>query len=140
METQTLESVLIDAIQKTQGAVGEAVDFVVEQSPEVVQQLLLWNFTISLIWFCVGWIGIFVSYKIFRFLISQSPPERGETWAYKVWSDGDVWMNPALVFSHVFNAALAFCCLIAVLSHLTWLKIWIAPKLYLLEYAASLIK
>lgn len=27
-----------------------------------------------------------------------------------------------------------------ILSDLTWLKIWLAPKLYLLEYAASLIK
>ena len=29
---------------------------------------------------------------------------------------------------------------IAVVAKMTWLKIWLAPKLYLLEYAASLIK
>ena len=30
--------------------------------------------------------------------------------------------------------------IIAVVTNMTWLKIWLAPKLYLIEYAASLIK
>ncbi len=30
--------------------------------------------------------------------------------------------------------------IIAVAINMTWLKIWLAPKLYLIEYAASLVK
>ena len=30
--------------------------------------------------------------------------------------------------------------IIGVVTNMTWLKIWLAPKLYLIEYAASLVK
>lgn len=30
--------------------------------------------------------------------------------------------------------------IIATVTNMVWLKIWLAPKLYLIEYAASLIK
>jgi Na+-transporting NADH:ubiquinone oxidoreductase subunit NqrE len=114
-----LESVLVDAIQKTQAGIGEAVDFAITQAPDVIQQLLLWKTIQSLAIFIplvlialafLGWI----------------------VWAVKKekdYSEGYAFLTMGFfVFS-------ALAC-----NQLTWLKIWIAPKLYLVEYAASLVK
>ena len=50
--------------------------------------------------------------------------------------DGDIapWIP---VTATVFALAALGC---AVLINIDWLKIWIAPKVYLIEYAASLVK
>lgn len=124
--TQTLDSVLIDAIQKTQGAIGEATDFVLAQAPELIQQLLLWKATESFIEMAIGiaiavWTVVFVK-KMVLVYKEDSPHEWG-----------------ILTTMTIMAACIPMGISLAIIN-LTWLKIWIAPKLFLLEYAASLIK
>lgn len=141
-----LEKVLIESIDKFNGAVDKGVDFALTQAPEVVQELLLWKSVTSFIGFAFGvlMLGlgfVYVFYTV-RSIIKTRPEKGGECNLY--W-DAFVYHNPSLtVYSAVVFPVLT-------LSHTTvfltvaiqnndWLKIWIAPKLYLLEYAASLVK
>lgn len=48
-------------------------------------------------------------------------------------------MSP-LVIIFGFGAGLYAITVFGLIANLTWLKIWLAPKLYLIEYAASLMK
>ena len=115
--------------EKLQEALAELInltiqgkDFVLEQAPDVITQLLAWELTINLIGFCFGvlllvWIPI--SWRMSR---------NGK---YRV---DDV---PVLgIISSVLGGVLG----IAFVSEtLVWIKILIAPKIFLLEYAAELI-
>lgn len=98
-----------------------------EQTPDIVQQLLSWKFYESVIT-CAGFgfvLAITIGMSIRSF--------------YKV-KDGSFddsffeYMGPTVwPFLSVLMAMGFF-------SSFAWVQIWVAPKVYLLEYASSLIK
>ena len=115
---EELQVTLNDALVGIITDVTATKDFIVSEAPEVIEQLLTWNMCISLAFFVV-WllvISVFVFYLV-----------RG---IRNHW-DGDGIM--ALMFGSVLS-------LLGVVGSTSWLQILIAPKLYLLEYAASLVK
>ena len=135
-EATTLDAVLIDAIQKTQGAIGEAADFALAQAPDVVQQLLLWAAISEGIKCILSVVILTACCKTVMFIVNYPKPD-GAFDKNLIWWGNDLQpavavLAPVLI---VMSAGLAAC-----LFNLTWLQILIAPKLYLLEYAASLIK
>ena len=73
MTETTLDQVLIDAIQKTQAGVGEAVDFAVSQAPDVIHQLMIWKFTESILVFMLGVVSIWFNIRLFKYA-SKKPP------------------------------------------------------------------
>jgi hypothetical protein len=130
-----LEQVLLDTIQKSSAVTGEiydgakkvtgkAIDFAVEQIPDVIHQLLMWKFAHSLLYFFVFLIltGLLI-YATYKIIIIENNSKY----------DG------AQIFA-LFSGAGSIGCFFGVLGNLTWLKIWIAPKVYLLEYAAELVR
>lgn len=119
-----MENALIEIIND----VVNAKEFIISEIPEVVSQLLAWNFTISLISFLTFIVltVIAVKYEIKFFksdLFKGFKSAIGEA-AY-------LFSGFITFFIHVF---------IFGLLNADWLKIWIAPKLYLIEYVANLIK
>lgn len=145
------QKVLSDLLSRAVQGVDKAVEFSQAQIPDVIHQLLVWNFVSSLITTILTLLTIpLVSW----FLIKQSKKKEigvfgngeGYSWNYGkpkykttfFWKrDGDfnefVIVLVAVVATYsviVFNT----------IANMTWLKIWLAPKLYLLEYAASLVK
>lgn len=137
-EEQTLtplEQTLVDTIKGASAVTGDvyagvksvtgkAIDFAQQQIPDVIEQLLRWNFAKSLIAFLFGIIAIgIVSFSIFCL------QKKGK------WEDFDIntVSGMMVIFIGTPSLSLVFC-------NLTWLQIWIAPKVYLLEYAAKLIK
>lgn len=117
---EELQQALADLVNKSVEIGGDAIAFTQEQLPEVIQQLLIWKAAESLILCaaCVGWIVFtcFASYKV-----------------HKVTNDSDV--TPFIVM-----VAVAVCLPAFFNLNLIWLQIWLAPKVYLIEYAASLAK
>lgn len=109
--------------------VGEAA---MAEIPIVVQELLTYNFVISLIGFIV-WLSVAIGswYGVYRFFKwGRMKDQHGRT---------NIYLND------MEPAAVLFPLIAIVVSPLflacnTWLKIWLAPRVYLLEYAASLIK
>lgn len=125
-----LESVLVESINKFNGAIDKGVDFALEQSPDVIQQLLVWNATLSAIsmlafvLLAIAW--IVAEIKLFNKLKKEEQLDDIDAIFFVYIAGGLARIIPTLAISHLFS--------------LTWLKILIAPKLYLLEYAATLIK
>ena len=99
-------------------------DFILAEIPDVVFQLLRLKFVESLI-FCI--LGIVLAVALVRL-----------DWCFYKKLKENYSDDVELVFLTLFCNIpwVAVFCLI----NLDWLKIWIAPKVYLLEYGASLIK
>ena len=118
--------------EELQGALTEilngvltAKDFMLAELPEVVQQLLLWKFWIHFIYFIVCLICVIIS-GIIAVKVSKFFKESGD--------EIGTFIAPFLV-----TCAAGFP-LMGAIFNLTWLQIWLAPKVYLIEYAASLAK
>jgi len=132
-----LNKVLIDAINSTKDGVGQAVDFAVAQAPDVIQQLLLWRAVDSIISCLVGLLCFLAIYLFWRFVKSYPQPESFSSGNLVWWDKGE--LHPLTAIFGGIAVIVLFICAIGLIN-LTWLKIWIAPKLFLVEYAASLVK
>ena len=137
MEEQNLqtavETSLIKSIEGIQKTGTELIDALYEQAPEVVSQLLLWHGIESLLMCLIGFAFLTVPF-----------------WLYKI--GRAIYINLEVAkehdqFTFWFPASLVgvICSVLFLMAgfqkcNLTWLKIYIAPKVYLLEYLANFIK
>ncbi|ELO9329979.1 hypothetical protein ACV4JJ_005268 [Escherichia coli] len=149
MEEQA-NKILVELLKKASNGIDAAVSFSQAHIPDVVHQLLLWNMVDSLI---KTLIAILTIPLVFWFMKKQCQRvetgkigDEGYSWErgnpkYRptmVWdSKGDINL---LIMPLVGVLALWGIFIIGVVTNMTWLKIWLAPKLYLIEYAASLVK
>jgi hypothetical protein len=135
----TLKQAVAQVLTQATKTVGDAKDFVLAQLPDVVRQLLAWKFACSLIENLV-WVGLLIVSSI---ILRRSFKDN-------VWKDdGSVRYDvhpqhgwPRFVLG-VFSAAATVVSTIGTMIELcnpTWLQIWIAPKVYLIEYAKDFIK
>lgn len=122
---EELQVVVTSILEKSLKVAEASGEFLVEQTPEVLQQLLLWHGVESGIWFTVNLATLLV---IVFYLIPKSVKgckDKDGNW--------EEWC-PMLMFWSI-------PIVITLLSvDIVWLKILIAPKLYLLEYATSILK
>lgn len=99
-------------------------DFVVEQAPDVVQQLLLWELASSCIWAAAILLAITLVWLGRRWLVSLDDyDDEGRITTAFIAAVITSFLSVPLLF----NIAAA-------------LKVLVAPNIFLLEYAASLIK
>ena len=123
---EQLQTALVQLLDKALVGVDAASEFLVEETPEVIQQLLVWYGVYNAL-LCLG--GLALAYAIYKVTAiahdkykQSHDPDMGFFWFIAV----IVATLPAIIASLMVN--------------LTWLKIWIAPKIWLLEYASSLVK
>jgi hypothetical protein len=125
----------------------KVAEFGAEQIPIVLQQLLLWHWTASFFAFLFGLAMVVVP------ILMRNAFKRNLKFASDAKRNGDDWaildgFKTISSFRHdlmVFiNGTLPWVCvvigLVVALSNFVWLKILLAPNLYLLEYAAGLVK
>lgn len=130
--TDTLNSALVGLIN----AATSATNFLIDQIPDVPYQLLLWKAVESAVCTVIG-------IAIIGFMLYQYQKlYRKQLASAKVYHDGTKdTENIHLIFA---LAGLPLGIITGLLAEkflsLTWLQIWLAPKIYLLEYAAKLIK
>jgi hypothetical protein len=121
------EEVLGKFLQSTLDTAEKVGEFAVAQLPELVQQALNWYFAYGLIQFVAGValaiFAIVVDVKLFK---SALKTESDDVIFGVYFVLGMVPRIPAWVV--VFN-----------LVNFQWLKIWIAPKLWLVEFATKLV-
>lgn len=126
-----LQKVLADIITRVTSGADAAIQFGKEQIPEVLKQLLIWNFTFSfLIWFSAT--AIIIGYIIWMLTKFR--------WWFKNQRSTTTELDAAITAVTIIWGIITFIMIFVFWCNLDWLKIWVAPKLYLLEYAASLIK
>lgn len=124
---EVLEQELVKIITKATSAAEGAGKFLVEQTPDVINQLLWWEGVISL-WNTALPIIIFIP-CIILFIRNIEDAVNADEFDKSM-------VIVILSFVGTFGSFLKFC----VAGNLTWLQIWIAPKLFLIEYAAGLVK
>ena len=115
----------------TKGAEG-LYAFGQEQVPEVLTQLLMWKGVSSGL-LCLLFFSLFCSSLYLIWRVKNSKPE--SMWRGR---HGDLYEGSIAVFVCAPIAAAVFFGV--TLANHDWLQILIAPKLYLLEYAAQLVK
>ena len=133
---EQLQLAVSTLIQTSLNAIDKGTAFLSNQIPEVIQQLLLWKAVASFIEFSSG---IFIIGGIFAWLIYQ----------YKYWTTTvtTTWGTKKIrLYAEAGPFSLLNIFLIIRLLYgssrinLIWLQIWIAPKLYLIEYAKDFLK
>lgn len=107
-----------------------AVDFMVAELPEVIQQLLLWKMWEYLICNAAG---------IILMIVVIVACIKGTKAILKSKEKSDYGMEE-MFFIPMSIGAVVFSIMSCSLVNIVWLQILIAPKVYLIEYAASLAK
>ena len=130
---QSLSQILDQAVSGVQAGVS----LLSAELPDVIHQLLMWKMIESLI-LCAG--GIIFTVGAIRWFAKNSGRGKEVGTKYKATLTHDEqgviapWI-PILIFPLIFMISIA-----SITINITWLKIWLAPKVYLIEYAASLVK
>lgn len=118
-----LQQALAAMLNKTVSGIEAGAQFLQEQLPEVIQQLLLWKAVESGVVFSAFLIATFLSaYCTRRFWLWVSEDDSG----------GEPFVLVPITLTGLL--------LLGACKSLEWLQILIAPKVYLIEYAASLTK
>jgi len=125
-KSTALNDELAALINKSLAGADAAASFLQAQLPDVIHQLLVWHAVssflsqaLSVAWF----IGLVLWVK-------AGTKNKGMGALHEEWLAGTIGVGfvGSIVFILVF------------FYNFDWLKIWLAPKIYLLDYVASLVK
>jgi len=124
---ETLQPIIEQAIAQLQ----QGADWLSGEIPLYIQELLKWHFTMSLIWFMVG--VLFAVLTIVWLVFCKR-------WfgIDKFWEDKTRTM-PCQFSTGIICIASLFATPSLIFSNLTWIKILIAPRVFLVEYLSNLI-
>lgn len=142
---EQLNNALAELITTALSGVDKMVEFSKEQIPDVVMQLLWWHGMSSALGCILGLLFLAGGHKLIQICCkgSNENSESGEAnWAMKphYYKTGHFEPTGLFCMGLIAGILLFFIGIIVTVINFEWLKILIAPKLYLLEYAASLIK
>jgi flagellar biosynthesis/type III secretory pathway M-ring protein FliF/YscJ len=165
---EELQQAIVKVIESMTGVAQSAYSFGAEQLPDVVQQLLLWHMMHSMIFFGLGLIllaaSVFMLIRKFsgKQLAARKAAadnarrayEAGESWTRydksssvtSIMYDDIMKRENAIivderdVLSCLGTSIFGVVGLSVMFSNLTWLHILVAPKVWLIEYAAGLVK
>lgn len=140
MEEQA-NKILVELLQKASNGIDAAVSFSQAQIPDVVHQLLIWSFVHSALSQVTGLLLLIAAIKLPSF--ARTVRNNGERWTSFDGCPNDgyfissFYYDICTVFAPVFGSIIGVS---IIAFNFEWLKIWLAPKLFLIEYAASLVK
>lgn len=126
---EATQAALTELLQKVLKGIDTAASFSAEQLPAVIQELLMWNLVSSLLIQIVSVIYIVLFCIYFPKVVTYGT-------SYECQGAHE----PMCFFGCVAAVIMAIVALLDFFSNFDWIKIWIAPKLYLLDYTAVLIK
>lgn len=117
---------LTGLVELTKTGAVKAIEILQVQAPELIKQIMAWEFAVSLAHFMIG----VISFLSLVFLVRKAP---------KWWKDADC--EPTIkTFGSIVWGITGVLIGFASISNVIWLKILIAPKLFLIEYFTALIK
>ena len=128
-----LDQQLANMINKAMQGAEQAGEFLVSEIPEVVTQLLMWHAVSGLVWAIIGLLGITIALFIVRPNLWKEDGKMYDT--RKSEPTGTcVWRCILCIIIGFFGFGNFFA------NFMTPIQIWVAPKVWLIEYAASLAK
>jgi hypothetical protein len=132
MMNEQLSIALATILEKALAAAQTGGQFLSEQLPDVIQQLLLFKAIESAVVCAIG-LAICAAIAVAGYRLWKA----GVAIPYNKYdNDGREGRMIIGCAMQIAAGVIASC----ILTHMTWLQIWLAPKVYLLEYAAQLVK
>ena len=127
------EEVLLSLITQAE----DAAVFIKGEIPEVLEQLLMWEFAHSLAMFIIGVlipVAVFIGSRFWWSKIKDKDAGSSNEFMGIDHNYSFPWFFLSVIASVIALAAFNR------LINLTWLQIWLAPKVYLIEYSSELVK
>jgi hypothetical protein len=141
-----LEVALAKAVTKTVDSIDTAAGFLAAQAPEVISQLLLWHGIKSALVCAIGMVMLYVIQYIGRHYlgpgdkIDPGKEDRENNYRQTLTHNEDGEWCVRTLFTACVGVIGFFIGLNLITSNLDWLQILVAEKIWLLEYAAKIIK
>ena len=104
-------------------AIASGIDIVKAQAPDLVHEFVKWKFAEAAVFTIIGVIGLLVIFT---------------SW-YKFNKKCD-WDGEVMTLSSLVCAVITIPCCVLTCNIMTMIQIWIAPKIYLIEYIVKAIK
>ena len=141
---EQLETQLVEILQSVSTSVGDAKEFIIAELPDVVQQVLSWYTVLSVVENIIGIIlFVFMVYIIRNMVVKPDSMNTANivqrfSFMKDPYAENGIEYSPAVLLV----IAVTFGLFLVAMSKLNivFLKILIAPKLWLIEYAATLGK
>jgi hypothetical protein len=121
---EIFKGMIVKAMEASGSAIEQAVDVVQTQAPILVGEMLTWYFIYNLLLALLGLLLLFAAWKQLAWVHKKVAVDEWDVFAY-------------------FPSSIVFGVLVligSILFNVQWLKIWVAPRLWMIEYAASLVK
>jgi len=140
---EELQKALGELLSKANNGIDAAGDFLAVELPDVIQQLLMWHGMYSFIMFIVGFLLLTTMPITLKSCLrvkdrAKSDYDNGEPWT-RYDSSGTSTTSHLYDFIFIIYALLPIQIIIGLQCiNLEWLQIYLAPKVWLLEYAAKL--
>jgi len=125
---EKLQEQLTTILKSATETAKQAGAFLSDDVPDVVNQLLLWHGVESFIYFTLG-ILLFILGVVYIIFLTRNARKNG----IEIFSYYEPYWCLYLLTVIPWTISLS-------LLEFKWLKIWLAPKLYLIEYTATLLK
>jgi len=136
---EVLQSKLAEIVELGKNGILQAADMIKEQMPDLVEQILRYNFVVSLLSWLTAIACFILVYKCVQRILKVMKYENERNV-----SNGYCYYAGKSIATNIICTVLGVICLITGLvlffEHAAWIKISIAPKLYLVEYLSYLIK
>ena len=141
-----LEIALAEAVTKTVDSIDTAAGFLAAQAPEVISQLLIWHGIKSALICVLGIVILYALQHVARRYSGQGAKIDPDSELHKnnhrhtLTHDNNGELCPRIIGT-VFAGSLGIVIGIDLtINNLGWLQILVAEKIWLLEYAANIIK
>lgn len=132
---EQLQQAVTTMIQQALEAFNKGASFMAAEIPDVVNQLLMWHAIRSAAMTALGVLILVVfvvtSYYQVKWWVAKDPNSRYDERRINMAYGSAVLLNLIWILPVAFAISII---------NLTWLQIWIAPKVWLIEYAARMIK
>ena len=141
---EQLETQLVEILQSVSTSVGDAKEFIIAELPDVVQQVLSWYTVLSVVENIIGIILFVLMVYIIRNMVvkpkSMSTANIVQRLSFmkENYNENGIDYSPGVLL-WASTVLIMFAAAMSTLN-IVFLKILIAPKLWLIEYAASLGK
>ncbi len=114
--------------------IGAAVDMLQEQAPLLVKELMRWHFCQSLLFFLCG-----LAFGVAVIIVTKTVFNKVRD-AELALEAANKYADESLKFISLLLFSLLIPAIVIMGSNLIWLKIWIAPRLFLMEYITNIFK
>jgi len=128
--TEPLQQALATILTKATQGIDAGVQFLGEQLPDVAQQLLMWRMVANLFWVVVAMVVL--AGLVSTWIVLHKRKMLTDQWGDL--SDTGILMLFVSFFIGVPSVIVFFA------ASLEAIQIYFAPKIYLIEYAAKLLK